>query len=192
LPAASRQRTTKEAKLRAILRAPELVQDLYRAGLLPQTLGVGFLLASAGLLCYALPSQGAPGNICPGSLRGGEPAMKTLGFALVACVLLFLPACSGGKNADKIVGTWEATKGEMPAGSTVEFTKDGKMKINIKAGGQTVSVEGTYKVDGDKLTTTGKGPDGKEKTETVKIKKLTDKELALEDDKGKTEEFKKK
>jgi uncharacterized protein (TIGR03066 family) len=95
------------------------------------------------------------------------------------------------KTAGKIVGTWKPTKGEIPASTTVEFTKNGKMKLNIKAGGRTISLEGTYKVDGDKLTTTGKGPDGKEKTVTVKIKKLTDKELVIEDEKGKTEEFKK-
>jgi uncharacterized protein (TIGR03066 family) len=117
--------------------------------------------------------------------------MRILWSFVLCLTIVALPACSGGKNADKIVGTWEAVKGEVPAGSTIEFTKDGKMKLNIKAGGQTISVEGTYKVDGDKLTTTGKGPDGKEKTETVKIKKLTDKELVIEDEKGKTEEFKK-
>ena len=51
--------------------------------------------------------------------------MRILGFALTVCAALFLSACSAGSgtkkdgkdgknaasNADKIVGTWEVTKG---------------------------------------------------------------------------------
>src|SRR5262245_59609599 len=124
----------------------------------------------------------------------GRLLMRTLGLVCTMCALLCLSACSKSGNADKIVGTWELAKAgeEMPSGSTFEFTKDGKMKINIKVGEQPVSVQGTYKVEGDTLSTSGKGTDGKEKTEKSKIKKLTDTTLILEDDKGKEVEFKKK
>ena len=131
--------------------------------------------------------------------------MRILGFALTVCAALFLSACSAGSgtkkdgkdgkkaasNADKIVGTWEVTKGaEMPAGATVEFTKEGKLKATVKAGEKSITSEGTYKVEGDSLMTVMKTPE--EKKETLKIKSLTDTKLVTEDEKGKTDEFKKK
>jgi uncharacterized protein (TIGR03066 family) len=95
-------------------------------------------------------------------------------------------------NKDKLVGVWEVTKGEgAPAGATVEFTKDGKMLMNFKVNDKEVKIEGTYSVDGESIKTSFKVED-KEIKETSKIKKLTDKELVIEDEKGKTEEFKKK
>lgn len=119
--------------------------------------------------------------------------MKLLRFALVGCLVLGLAGCSSS-NKDKIVGTWEITKaeGEMPVGATVEFTKDGKMKVTAEAAGMKISLDGTYSVDGDKLAVTMKGPDGKEKKETDTITKLTDKEMELKDPQGKTATFKKK
>lgn len=92
---------------------------------------------------------------------------------------------------DKLVGTWEVSKGEMPPGSTVQFTKDGKMKVTMKAGDKTVLAEGTYEVEGMSIKTTQK-QGAKEVKETLKIKSLTDKELVTLDEKGMTDEFKKK
>jgi uncharacterized protein (TIGR03066 family) len=103
--------------------------------------------------------------------------------------VLALSGCSGGKNAKMILGTWEVTKGDLPAGSTLEFTEDGKLWITLKADGQSLTVERTYKLKGDKLTTTGKGPDD-EANSTNTIKTLTDKELILEGSKGKPLELK--
>jgi uncharacterized protein (TIGR03066 family) len=132
--------------------------------------------------------------------------MRVLGLTLTACVVLALSACSGdstkkdkdgkgkdGKNggsksnAAKIVGTWEPAD-PKGAGMTLEFTSDGKLKMDAGP----IKIEGTYKVDGDKLTTTMKAEGGKEKTETGKIKELTDTKLVTEDPKGKTDEFKRK
>ena len=119
--------------------------------------------------------------------------MRAVGFPIAAFIVLPLAGCSGGGNAAKIIGTWEVVKGGgLPAGSTLEFAKDGKLKINVKADGKTSSLEGTYKVDDDKLTTTGKGANDKETTVTVKITKLTGSELILEDEKGRLFELKKK
>jgi uncharacterized protein (TIGR03066 family) len=117
--------------------------------------------------------------------------MKTV-LALAVWFLLS-PAAHGQdptKKPASIVGTWRPTKGEIPAGATVEFTKDGKMKLTVTVSGQTVTGEATFKVDGDRITTSRLGPDGKEKADTAKIKKLTDKELVIEDDKGRALEFK--
>jgi uncharacterized protein (TIGR03066 family) len=89
-----------------------------------------------------------------------------------------------------IVGTWKPTKGKLPVGTTFEFTKDGTMRINLNLCGKTVSAERSYRVDGNRITTTDKGPGGKEETKTATIKKLTATELVVEDAKGKTTEFK--
>jgi uncharacterized protein (TIGR03066 family) len=112
-------------------------------------------------------------------------------LTLVFCALLCLAGCSGGKNAKTIPGTWEVTKGEMPAGSTLEFAAGGKLRVTVKADGQSVTTEGTYSVEGNKLTTTGKGPDNKERKGADTIRRLTDTELVIEDLEGRTLELKK-
>jgi uncharacterized protein (TIGR03066 family) len=92
---------------------------------------------------------------------------------------------------EKLLGKWEATKGEIPPGSTFDFGKDGKLKITIKVEGKEISDESAYKVEAQTIKTTHKeGP--KDVTETLKIKTLTDKILITEDEKGKIDEFKKR
>ena len=116
--------------------------------------------------------------------------------SLVLCLsVVALPAVGAeGKkpatNAEKIVGKWANLQ---VLGETFEFTKDGKLKATLRAPGtdKPLTIEGTYKVEADKLTITTKGADGKETTETVKIKELTDKKLVAEDDKGRILELKK-
>ncbi len=88
-------------------------------------------------------------------------------------------------NDAKIVGTWEIVqsteKNAPPSGSMVELTKDGKVKVFIKADKQAIAIEGTYTVDGDKLIIVTPRPDGKDATDTMKIIGLTDKELVTEE-----------
>jgi uncharacterized protein (TIGR03066 family) len=121
--------------------------------------------------------------------------MKPLQLLLTAGLVLGLAAAGRAEekkddkaNKDKIVGTWVLEKPEkpkgLPVGSTIEFTKDGKMKVSAKVEGKDINIEGTYSVDGDKLKTTGQGPDGKEQTDTDTITKLTDKELVIKDSKS--------
>ncbi len=132
--------------------------------------------------------------------------MRILATALACCVALALAAPSraaDAKNAkdaktskEKIVGVWEVVKSEdAPPGATVEFTKDGKMIVTVKKDNQTEKIEGTYSVDGDSLTSVLKA-EGQEHKQTVTIKKVTDKELLVEetnkDGKKMTHEFKKK
>lgn len=143
--------------------------------------------------------------------------MQLLRWSLVGCLIVGLAGCGGPStkkpaspagsnpstgqpkpkppesNKDKIIGTWELTKGggETAPGSTFEFTKDGKTKMTAKVGDKTINMDATYKVEGNKLLTTAKGPDGKEDTNTDTIVKLTDTEMVLESKEGKVE-FKKK
>jgi uncharacterized protein (TIGR03066 family) len=130
--------------------------------------------------------------------------MKRLQSVLAGCLVLGLLGCGGSTtkkaeltNKEKIVGTWEFVKtaeekGAPPPGTTFEFTKDGKLIMTMKLGEKEVKMDATYTADGDKLTITGKGPKGNEKTDTDTITKLTDKELHTKNAKGQTTEFKKK
>jgi uncharacterized protein (TIGR03066 family) len=108
--------------------------------------------------------------------------MVMLGMSMVAM--------AGADNAMKIVGVWEVTKSDnAPKGAMAEFSKDGKMKLKAKFGDKEISIDGTYKLKGDKITsvlTFG----GKSKEETATIKKLTADVLHIEDEKGKVDEYK--
>jgi uncharacterized protein (TIGR03066 family) len=96
-------------------------------------------------------------------------------------------------NARKAVGLWEVTEGEsLDPGSTLELAKDGKLKLVAKRGEQSVTLEGTYKVTGKDFYMKVKLPNGDEHEETMKITKLTDKELVTFDDNKKTDTFKRK
>jgi uncharacterized protein (TIGR03066 family) len=131
--------------------------------------------------------------------------MNALRTVLASCVVLAAVAVGGrpingaedtDANKQKIVGTWEMVKSSeksgLPPGSTVEFTKDGKMKIKAKVQDKELVVEGKYSIEGDKLVSSATGADGKEQKDTDTITKLTDKELVLKGSKGEVTEFKKK
>jgi uncharacterized protein (TIGR03066 family) len=96
-------------------------------------------------------------------------------------------------TAEKLVGKWEVSKsaGDLPIGATVEFTKDGKLIATLKADDQEIKLEGTYKVEKDKILVKVKV--GEEMIEeAVIIKKLTNTELEIEDKEAKVTTFKKK
>jgi len=118
--------------------------------------------------------------------------MKTIALTLAALALLPLSVRAADKDdkAAKLIGKWEAVKGEIPAGSTAEFSKDGKLTVTVKREDKNVRHEATYKFDGDTIKFTATR-DGQERTETMKVKKLTDKELVVVDPRGKEVEFKK-
>jgi uncharacterized protein (TIGR03066 family) len=93
----------------------------------------------------------------------------------------------------KLIGVWEAQEGgALPAGSTLEFMKDGKFKAIINELDKKATRDGTYEIEGETLKATHQG-DGKEVVRNLKIIKLSDKELALMDeDQDKTATFKRK
>ena len=111
----------------------------------------------------------------------------------VAIVVFAGTAQAQDDNAKKIVGKWEVTKSgsDLPAGSVIEFTKDGKLNAVIKADGMEVKLDGTFKVDKEKLTVKIKIGD-QDIEEIATIKKLTDEALELEDKDKKIDVFKKK
>jgi uncharacterized protein (TIGR03066 family) len=122
-------------------------------------------------------------------------ALRMMTAALILFVLALATRADDKKadNAKLVIGKWEVTKCDgdgPPVGSTIEMTKDGKIKITAKDGDKEEIHEGTYKVDGDKIMVTLK-VDNEEMKHTVMIKKLSDTELVVDHD-GKVIEFKKK
>jgi uncharacterized protein (TIGR03066 family) len=129
--------------------------------------------------------------------------MKAIWMAMVGLLILVSAGISAAddkkdkkteETKKKLLGTWVAQEGgDMPAGSTLEFIKDGKLKIVVKIQDNKIDVEGTYELtDGETLKVTSKDPDGKERSEKIKISKLTDGELVTVDEKDKKDTFKKK
>src|SRR5262245_40100559 len=127
--------------------------------------------------------------------------MNALRLTVAAAVAVAVALTAGVRAEDKeekkdnaklLVGTWEVTKSfdKGPAvGSTIEFTRDGKVMIKAKVEDKDVLREGTYKVDGDKITVAMKDKDSKS---TRSIKKISDKELVIENDDKKSVELKRK
>ena len=87
-----------------------------------------------------------------------------IAIVLVLSLIFALSACSSKK--EKLVGTWEAD------GYSFTFNSDGTCKMGF--GGY--SVDGTYKVDGDKLSLTFNG-----ETESMTIDSVDGSKLVLVD-----------
>jgi uncharacterized protein (TIGR03066 family) len=129
----------------------------------------------------------------------GDGKMKILLLALAGTVCLACGSLADEKKDKKteekkrnLLGVWEIVDGgDIPAGATAEFTKDGKLRIAMKVKDQNRTAEGTYEVDGEKVYTVFKGKKGNRK-ETQVIEKLNDKELILVDEKGKKDTYKRK
>jgi len=117
-------------------------------------------------------------------------SVAALSFALCLAAAAYADDKDKDKKDDKkdpkeqILGKWEHTKkeGDLEAKITLEFAKDGKMNIGIKAGELGFSFKGKYKwADKDNIEITLEDPKSKEeKTEKVKVLKLSDKELEIE------------
>ncbi|MBA4063700.1 MAG: hypothetical protein C0501_08305 [Isosphaera sp.] len=119
--------------------------------------------------------------------------MKTLSAAALAVLVAAAAGTAAPEDAKKLVGVWELTKsgGDLPVGATVEFTKDGKLNVAVKADGQEMKFDGTYTLKDDKLTVKLKVGDTSIE-ETATVKKLTDDALEIEDKDKKIDVFKKK
>jgi len=112
--------------------------------------------------------------------------------AMLGCTLGLLLCCAVSAedkkdekvDAKKLIGKWEPKEKKEGASVVIEFAKEGKLAITFGGKGKDVTIDGTYKVDGNKLTTTLKVGD-KERSDTSTVTKLTDTELMMKDEKGK-------
>jgi uncharacterized protein (TIGR03066 family) len=122
--------------------------------------------------------------------------MKALTWLGMAAAVLVLGAAARAQDKDyakMVVGKWEVSKadeGTVPVGTQIEFTKDGKMKVAGKKDDADLKLEGTYKVVKDKLTFTMKLGDA-EKSQTITITKISDKEMSTKSEEGKAVDLKK-
>jgi len=117
--------------------------------------------------------------------------MKTVTTAMVmTAALLLVPTAQAAPDVKDLIGTWEIVKsdGDAPKGATIEFLKEGKLKVTVEVEGKKESVDGTYKLDGEKLEV----KIGKDEAETVTVKELTKDKLVVVDKDKKTTELKKK
>ena len=87
----------------------------------------------------------------------------------------------------KLMGKWEPKDGKI----VIEFADKGKLLMTLDLDGKSEKLEGTYKLDGNKLDVVISFL-GKEQKEMLTVKKLTDTELVTTDSKGKDETLKRK
>ncbi len=121
--------------------------------------------------------------------------MKTICALTAMTLALFLVVATEaqdkkGETKSKLIGVWELVKGSGPPGSTLEFKNEGQLIMIAKLGDKTLKLEGTYKVEGKKVTAIYKSGD-KEINDPATIETLTDTQLITVDGKGKKDEFKK-
>jgi uncharacterized protein (TIGR03066 family) len=109
-----------------------------------------------------------------------------LGCAAMLLVVATAPADDKTEKIDakKLVGKWEPKEGNDKGKVVIEFMKDGK--ITITPDKKTDVINGTYTLDGNKLTFSASFM-GKDIKHTVTITKLTDTELVTKDEGDKTE-----
>ena len=113
----------------------------------------------------------------------------------VLCLVGVLGAAEDKPDYAKlIVGKWEITKadaGTVPTGSVVEFTKDGKMKVQFKKGGEEATIDGTYKLEKNVIAMKLKVGDD-EKSKEITITKISDKAMSTKDSDDKVVEMERK
>jgi uncharacterized protein (TIGR03066 family) len=119
--------------------------------------------------------------------------MRMVRYALASLMLVGATALvAAAPPSEKLVGKWEAVKGTMPAGSILELTKDNKFTLTLKQDGKELfKIEGTFEADGEKSFTVKGKVGNEEKTQKLTIKELAAEKLVTEDEKGKSDEFKK-
>jgi len=107
---------------------------------------------------------------------------------LVGMAVVVLVAAAGGTAAGRdekidaklLVGKWTPKEEGKNGVFVVEFTKDGKVLLN--AAGKDFKAEGTYKLDGNKLSFKMKFGD-EEKSQVRTVHSLTKTELVSSDEK---------
>ncbi len=121
--------------------------------------------------------------------------MRVLLGCGAAAILMFSAASAADDKKDdtidlkKIVGRWEPIEGKKDFKMVVEFAEKGKLSLSVTVMEKTEKIEGTYKLEGNKMDL-ALSFGGKEQKETLTILKLTEEEMATEDSKGKKETFK--
>jgi uncharacterized protein (TIGR03066 family) len=115
-------------------------------------------------------------------------------FAPVLCLMLVAGAATRAADVDKakLIGSWQMVLPEdakIDLKVIITFANDGKAIMSFEGFGKKENKEGTWKLEGDKITVTPK--DEKDKTETITVKSVSADKLILSDKSGKDMDFKK-
>lgn len=121
--------------------------------------------------------------------------MRAFGLALAAAVVLSLPGFCQNRpelpDEQKIVGTWIATAGEA-TGCAIQFYADGRVWVLVPINDKGISMEGSYTINNHVITTTLETKGGQKVTTTVQIRKLTARDLVIEEGGGRVTEYRRK
>jgi len=124
--------------------------------------------------------------------------MKALATSMIALALVGLAGslAQADEKIDKakLIGTWKIVKADdADKGATFQFTKDGKVIVAQvdEDTGKKFAKEGTYALDGDKLTVVIKQGANDDKKVTFTITTLSADKLVLDNKDGKTMELEK-
>jgi uncharacterized protein (TIGR03066 family) len=119
--------------------------------------------------------------------------MKIMQIALTALIAgLFVTPASAADNKKLLVGKWEVVKadeGTLPVGTIVDYSAEGKSTITAKKGGKESTVEGSYTIDGDSFTYK-LNFGGKDFSNKITIKKISETEMDTANPEGKAVAFK--
>ena len=93
--------------------------------------------------------------------------MRALVVGFVAVAVLGTAGAARADNKELIVGMWEITycdAKDIPVGTILKFSADGKLELTLKADGKEVTVDaGGYKIEKDVVILTGKDGDKNDK-----------------------------
>jgi uncharacterized protein (TIGR03066 family) len=116
--------------------------------------------------------------------------MRILLGVVVVFVLAYTATAADEKiDAKKLIGKWGPKMPKKGENRTVEFAPNGKLLLWEEVDGKEMKIEGTYKLEGNKVSFKMKFMD-LDVDDTVTITKLTDDELEGKDKEGKVEVFK--
>jgi len=106
-------------------------------------------------------------------------------------LLMSIAASAADDKLDgaKIMGKWELKQANAKSRVVVAFAKDGMMSMTVEESGKSKTVDGVYRLDGNRLTIALRAG-AKDDTQKLTVKKLTDTELVTADEKGEEETLK--
>jgi uncharacterized protein (TIGR03066 family) len=107
---------------------------------------------------------------------------------LALCLGVFAEEKKDVIDAKKLIGKWSLKGLDKGESVVFEFAKDGKAILIAEQGGKEEQEEGSYTLDGNKLTLAMR-IEGKDEKLTLTISKLTDAELVGTNEQGKETTF---
>lgn len=119
--------------------------------------------------------------------------MAMVRLAALACGLLLcglaLEVQAAATLKEQVVGSWEPEKAPPNGKASIEFLKDGKLKMRIEVQDQKIEIDGSYKFTADDSMELEMTFNGQTKKETIKLA-IAEDVMTTTDSKGKVEKFK--